>query len=146
MVAGAGFEPATFGLQPESQRPILSAGGSRREQIDWACGAEPKGSLWVGLATAKRLHAEGATVASSARDLGRSATGRSRTGSASPRAGLDEAGSFTGDEAALVELGAEVAGIGAGDDRAWIVAGGEGSPDEVVQAELLGPGDLDDPR
>jgi hypothetical protein len=60
-------------------------------------------------------------------------------------AGLGDAGSFAGDEAALVELGAEVAGMGVGDERAWVVAGGEGSPDEVVEAELLGPGDLDDP-
>jgi hypothetical protein len=51
---------------------------------------------------------------------------------------------IAGDEAALAGLGAEVAAVGVGDDRAGVVAGGEGSPDELVEPELLGSGDLDD--
>src|SRR5690606_35229184 len=59
-------------------------------------------------------------------------------------AGLAEAGVVAGDDAALAEDGAEVAGTGIGDDRPGVVTRGEDPADEVVEPELLGPGDLDD--
>jgi hypothetical protein len=42
------------------------------------------------------------------------------------------------------EPGAEPAGIGIGDDLGRVVASGGGSLNELVEPELLGPGDLDD--
>src|SRR5262245_9351219 len=58
-------------------------------------------------------------------------------------AGLAEAGVAVGDEAARAELGTVVARAGVGDHLAPVVARAQGPSDDLVEAEPLGPGDLD---
>src|SRR5262245_33335707 len=58
--------------------------------------------------------------------------------------GGGQAGAFGGNQGALPEPGAEVPGFGVDDDVARVLAQAQGSTDELVEPELLGPRDLDD--
>jgi len=50
---------------------------------------------------------------------------------------LAELGLAGGDQGALVELGAEIVGVGIGHDLAGIVAGAEALADQVVETESV---------
>ena len=54
-------------------------------------------------------------------------------------------GAVARDEAAFGECRPEVASVGIADHLARVVTSGEALPDEVVEAELLRAGDLDEP-
>lgn len=54
-------------------------------------------------------------------------------------AGLGEAGVGRGDESAFLQLGAEVARVRVRDDLAKVVALAQGASDKLVEVELLGP-------
>jgi hypothetical protein len=59
-------------------------------------------------------------------------------------AGRSELGTVARHQRALVQLHAEVGGVGVGDHRTRVVAGAEGLTDQLVETELFRSGDLDD--